>query len=65
MAKMIVEENGFYSCNGKGCCGGTHFKSHNSVISSFNCEYCDSYKKYGLKIIDKREQKTLSNFFMS
>jgi hypothetical protein len=63
MANMIVEENGWYSCNGVGKCGGTDFRSREAVFTCFHCEECQSYKKSGLKITDNQEKKTLADFF--
>lgn len=59
MAKLIVKENGFFDCEGKGKCSGTDFNGRKQVIRCFNCRYCKSYKKEGLKIKNKKEQTKL------
>lgn len=63
MAKLIVEKDGGFSCNGNGWCGGSDFDGRANVIRCFNCEFCPSYRREGLNIIDKRGDTTLGDFF--
>lgn len=58
---LIVEENGFYSCDGVGHCGGTHYRGRKETITCFRCESCKSYQKNGLKII--KPERTLTEWF--
>ena len=61
MAKMIVETNGWFQCDGQGYCGGTVFESRERVMDCFHCDCCKSYQKNGLKII--RKDQNLKGFF--
>lgn len=62
MGKMIVDKEGGYECNGNGKCGGTNFINRENVMNSFHCENCPSFKREGLKIIDKRNDTKLTDF---
>jgi hypothetical protein len=59
MAILTVEKNGSWNCR---TCGGSDFVDKVNVIRCFNCEDCNSYKKEGLKIVDKRGEQPLSRW---
>ena len=63
MAKMEVDKNGFFKCDGKGYCGGTNFSSREKIMDCFCCKDCDSYIKNGLKINNELESTKLTKWF--
>ena len=62
MAVLKVGKDGLFICSGRGFCGGTNFESRAAVMKCFNCEFCDSYRKEGLKIVDKRGEISLGRW---
>ena len=63
MAELIVQKDGHFFCDGKGKCGGSRFEGRERTLRCFNCEYCSSFKRDGLKIVDRREERRISDFF--
>jgi len=63
MAELIVDKDGMYGCTGEGHCGGTQYENKESIKKCFNCEYCDSFKKEGLKIINHQKDIALNKWF--
>ena len=64
MATLNVEPDGTFSCNGIHQCGGSSFRGKSEIIRCFNCESCPSFKRDGLKIINRKGQQGL-NVFMN
>jgi len=60
MSKLTIKADEWWSCDGEGKCGGSDFESIEDVKRRFNCEYCKTFKRDGLKLIDERvKDKTL------
>lgn len=55
MPKLVIESNGFYSCDGEGKCGGVEYRGLKELKETFNCECCKQFiKEQKIKVIDKR-----------
>ena len=58
MVKIIISKNGWYQCDGIHKCGGTNFTN----FTNYHCKSCSSFKKGGLKVMDKRYDTKLTNW---